>query len=208
MAVAKIPTRAVRLLFQQTTFNLEGNIMNAKQLMIGLGFSMMAAASAPALAADAKTLPGAACQPAVQTTTNLSSLIILNDGSLINAGTASITVICPIMRDVMAANGSAGINSAQVYVVDNNNNTNDPRVSCTLESRTTGLGSANPGLVESLTVNSTAGASPNIQVIQFGNFASAENGYYHFRCNIPGIQMVGGSTNFSKIVMYRVTEND
>ena len=68
--------------------------MNAKQLMIGLGFSMMAAASVPALANDAKTLPGAACQPKSSSPTAFE---INSSGHLTNTSTdVDLTVICPI----------------------------------------------------------------------------------------------------------------
>lgn len=175
--------------------------MNAKQLMIGMGFSMLAAANAPALAADAKTLPGAACQPNSGSTT---TFYIGSNGMLINNSDNPLTVICPVVRDVMAANGSNGISNAQIYVVDNNNSTGDPRVSCTLESRSTTAGS-----VESFTDNSVAGASPNVQVLDgYTNFSAAENGYYYFRCTIPGNQTVGNTINRSAIVMYRVSETD
>lgn len=175
--------------------------MNAKQLMIGLGFSMLAVASAPALAADAKTLPGAACQP---NSSNPTTFYIGSNGMLINNSDTALTVICPIVRDVMAANSSNGISNAQIYVVDNNNSTNDPRVSCTLESRMTGA-----GLVEALTDNSVAGASPNVQVLDnYTNLGLSSEGYYFFRCTIPGNQTVGAQINRSSIVMYRWSETD
>lgn len=174
--------------------------MNAKQLMIGLGFSIMAAANVPALAVDAKTLPGAACQPNASSPT---AFYRGSNGMLINDSTSTLTVICPIVRDVMAA-GSSGISTAQIYVVDNNNATGDPRVSCTLESRSTSA-----GLIETQTDNSAAGASPNAQVLDnYAGLSSSADGFYYFRCTIPGNQTVGTTVNRSGIVMYRVAETD
>lgn len=174
--------------------------MNAKQLMISLGFSMMAAASMPALAADAKTLPGAACQP---NSSSPTAFYIASNGMLINNSTATLTVICPIVREVMAANGS-GISNAQIYVVDNNNASGDPRVTCTLESRSNGAGS-----VEAQTDNSVAGASPNVQVLDnYADLGSSADGFYYFRCDIPPNQTIGTVINRSGIVMYRVSETD
>lgn len=90
-------------------------------------------------------------------------------------------------------------------MIDNNNAVGDPRVTCTLDSRTTGLGLANPGLSESFTDTSDAGASPNIQVLDsYANLTSSEAGYYYFRCSIPGVH----ETRRSGIVMYRVYEDD
>jgi hypothetical protein len=174
--------------------------MNAKQLMIGLGFSMIAAASVPALANDAKTLPGAACQPK---SSSPPAFFISNNGGLYNDSTQELTVICPIVRDVMASQVN-GIDYAQVWVIDNNNIAGDPRVSCTLESRAT-----NTGIVEQLTYTSVAGASPNAQRLgSYTDLSSAVDGYYYFRCTIPGTQTIGNTVNRSAIVMYRWSEND
>jgi hypothetical protein len=175
--------------------------MNAKQLMIGLGFSMLAAANAPALAVDAKTLPGAACQP---NSSNPTAFYVASNGMLVNNSDAVLNVICPIVRDVMAINGSDGIGNAQVHVVDNNNAPGDPRVTCVLESRTT----PNAGPVEALTDNSVAGASPNAQVLDYTDLSSSLDGYYFFRCTIPANQTVGGQINRSGIVAYRWSETD
>jgi hypothetical protein len=151
--------------------------MNAKQLMIGLGFSMLAAANAPALAVDAKTLPGAACYPNTSTPT---AFYIGNNGMLINNSAATLTVICPIVRDVMAANSSNGISNAQVHVVDNNNLSAGTQVTCTLESRTT-----NSNVVETFTDYSDAGASPAVQVLDnYADIGSGVNGYTLRRHNL------------------------
>jgi hypothetical protein len=174
--------------------------MNAKQLMIGLGFSMIAAASVPALANDAKTLPGAACQPKSNSPT---AFYVSNNGGLYNDSTQELTVICPIVRDVMASQVN-GIDYAQVWVIDNNNIAGDPKVSCILESRAT-----NTGIVEQLTYTSVAGASPNAQRLgSYTDLGSTLDGYYYFRCTIPGTQTVGTTVNRSAIVMYRWSEND
>lgn len=173
--------------------------MNAKQLMIGLGFSMMAAASVPALANDAKTLPGAACQPKSSSPT---AFYVSNNGGLYNDSAQELSVICPIVRDVMASQAS-GIDNGQVWVIDNNNTAGDPKVSCVLESRAT-----NTGVVEQLTTTSVAGASPNAQRLSYIDLGSSEDGYYYFRCTIPGTQTVGTTVNRSAIVMYRWSETD
>ncbi len=175
--------------------------MNVKQLMIGVGFSMLAAANVPALAADAKTLPGAACHPNTSTPT---AFYIGSNGMLINNSTATLTVVCPITRDVMAANNSNGISNAQVYVVDNNNLSANARVTCILESRAT-----NSNVVETFTDNSAAGASPAVQVLDdYADISSGVNGYYYFRCDIPGTQTVSNNVNRSGIVMYRWSETE
>lgn len=171
--------------------------MNAKQLMIGVGFSMMAALSLPAQANDAKTLPGAACQPQ----SNDQAFSINNSGVLFNNSRNRQTVVCPVVRDTMAADAS-GIVSAQIYVIDNNNTRGDPRVSCTLESR---RHNANITLVENATDRSRDGASPDAQVLDdYVNIESSQDGYYYFRCSIPGTD----GNRKSGIVMYRVNEKD
>jgi hypothetical protein len=176
-------------------------MMNAKQLMIGVSFSMMAALSLPAVAEDGKTYPGAACQPL----SNTQVFSVNSFGVLFNTSNLAQTVICPVVRDTMAADAANGIRSARVYVIDNNNAAGDPSVTCVLDSRTTGLGFANPGLSESFADTSVGGASPNIQVLDnYVDLTSSEAGYYYFRCSIPG-QDEGRR---SGIVMYRVYEDD
>ena len=168
--------------------------MNAKQLMIGLGFSMLAAASVPALANDAKTLPGAACQPKSSSPTTFE---LNSSGQLINTSTTDLTVICPIVRDVMAANSSNGISKAQVHVIDRNV---DRRFTCTLRSHattTTGSGSSSLNTGNSF-------ASADVQVLGYGNLASSANGYYFFECTIPGTY----NGSLSSIVTYNWNETD
>lgn len=168
--------------------------MNAKQLMIGLGFSMIAAASVPALANDAKTLPGAACQPKSSSPTAFE---INSSGQLVNTSTTDLIVICPIVRDVMAANSSNGINKAQVHVIDRNV---DRLFTCTLRSHatnTTGAGSSSRNTGNSF-------ASANVQVLEYRNLASSADGYYFFECTIPGTY----NGSLSSIVTYNWNEAD
>ncbi|MDS4022870.1 MAG: hypothetical protein RKR03_20535 [Candidatus Competibacter sp.] len=168
--------------------------MNAKQLMVGLGFSMIAAASVPAMANDAKTLPGAACQPKSNSPTAFE---ISSSGQLINTSTTDLTVICPIVRDVMAANSSNGINKAQVHVIDRNV---DRPFTCTLRSYATSTGSY--GSSTQNTGNSFASA--NVQILGHGNLASSADGYYLFECTIPGTY----NGTRSSIVTYNWNETD
>lgn len=170
--------------------------MNAKQLMIGLGFSMMAAASVPALANDAKTLPGAACQPKSSSPTAFE---INSSGHLTNTSTdVDLTVICPIVRDVMAAQ-SNGISLAQVFVVDRNV---DRVFTCTLRSRPAGINEQEFVNVSRNTGNSFASA--DVQILRYENVTSRANGYYLFECIIPRVY----NGNRSSIVTYTWKETD
>ena len=170
--------------------------MNTKQLMIGLGFSMMVAASVPAVAVDGKTLPGAACQPI----SNTQVFTRDNTGVLFNTSSAAQTVICPVVRDTIALDPINGIITASVVVIDNNNAAGDPKVTCALESR-----NINGASVETFVDNSVPGASPVPQILNdYANLTSSEAGYYYFRCSIPGVH----ETRRSGIVMYRVYEDD
>lgn len=100
-------------------------------------------------------------------------------------------MICPIVRDVMAANSSNGINKAQVHVIDHNV---DRLFTCTLRShatKTTGSGSSSRNTGNSF-------ASANVQVLEYGNLASSADGYYFFECTIPGTY----NGSLSSIVTY------
>lgn len=175
-------------------------MMNAKQLMIGVSFSMMAALSLPAVARDGKTYPGAACQPL----SNTQVFSVNSSGVLLNTSNLAQTVICPVVRERIDADAADGILDARVYVIDNNNAVGDPSVTCVLDSRTTGLGLANPGLSESFSDSSIPGAGPNIQVLDnYVNLSTANGGYFYFRCSIPGVH----ENRRSGIVMYRVDED-
>ena len=176
--------------------------MKTQNLLVAL--PLLIAASLPVQAAtNGKTLPGAACQPLNKDQVFGAS----TSGVLFNTGTATLTVICPIVRDTIAANSSNGISSASVQVIDNNNNVGDPRVTCVLESRTTAF-----GLVESLSASSGSGASATAQTLgaqgQYANLASGNGGFYYFRCSIPPVQVVSGQSRLSALIMYRWDETE
>ena len=173
--------------------------MKMKQMMIGAAFPMLAALSLPALAVDGKTLPGAACQPV----NNAQVFSVSSGGVLFNTSNAPQAVVCPVVRDTIAADPVNGIIAARVYVIDNNNAPGDPRVVCALESR-----AVNTGVVETFTDQSVAGASPLVQVLDnYVNLSASESGYYYFRCSIPAQLVIAGIPRASGIVMYRVDED-
>ena len=165
-------------------------MMNGKLRMLLVALPLLASAYQPAHATDGKTLPGAACQPLSKD----ALFSVSSTGVLFNTSTtAFLTVICPVVRDTIAADG---ISSAQVMAIDNNIASS---VSCTLDSRSTSAGS-----VSSRTANTVAGTNPSPQSLSYAALSSSSGGYYMFRCTIPPQQGSGSSG----IAMYRVDEND
>lgn len=155
---------------------------------------MMALISGPA-AADAKTFPGALCQPG-----NAESDIRRETGGLFNNGGVFQVWTCPIVRDNTAKNPD-GILSAFVTAVDQNPVSGGNfgfvnEVFCTLNSMTK---TGSP--VENATA-STSGSDPIPKQLNFANIDAEADGYYYLSCNIPA--KVNG--NKSGILMYKVEE--
>jgi hypothetical protein len=162
--------------------------METKKLYSLFGLPLIAF-NVPVMAVDGKTYAGALCQPR----TNTQSIVRNTRGVMFNAGTDPQTWICPIVRD-----GHVSIEDATIVVRDNNGDPNAD-VSCTLFSRTrTGE------LVASETQGS---ADTGLAALEYGagdpDINSQLNGYYYFRCTIPGTSQ--GLR--SGVVSYLVVEN-
>ena len=147
--------------------------METKQLYSLFGLPLIAFnVSVMAVDIDGKTYPGALCQ----SETNTQSIVRNARGGMLNTGTDPQTWICPIVRD-----RPDSIEDAAIVVRDNNGDPNAD-VSCTLFSRTpTGQ------LVASETQGS---AGTGVVPLEYGagdpDINSEVNGYYYFRCTIPG----------------------
>jgi hypothetical protein len=165
--------------------------METKKLYSLFGLPLIAF-SVSVMAVDGKAYPGALCQPE----TNTQSIVRNTRGVMFNAGTDPQTWICPIVRD-----RSHSLEGATIVVRDRNAVEGDPNadISCTLFSRTpTGQ------LVASETQGS---AGTGVVALEYGagdpDINSQPNGYYYFRCTIPGT-FEGLS---SGVVEYLVVEN-
>ena len=147
--------------------------METKQLYSLFGLPLIAFnVSVMAVDIDGKTYPGALCQ----SETNTQSIVRNPQGVMLNTGTGPQIWICPIVRD-----RPDSIEDAAIVVRDNNGDPNAD-VSCTLFSRTpTGR------LVASETQGS---AGTGVVPLEYGagdpDINSQLNGYYYFRCTIPG----------------------
>lgn len=169
--------------------------MKAKSLLILAGLPIMALISGPVFAADAKTFPGAFCQPS----SDMDTLrVIRAQGGLFNNGGFHLWT-CPIVRDNTVANTN-GILSAFVMAVDQ-----DPSVTglgifeavfCTLNSMT------KTGSVYDSASAATNGSNPAAQQLNFANIDASADGYYYLSCSIPS--KVNGK--MSGILMYKVEE--
>jgi hypothetical protein len=130
-----------------------------------------------AIADDAKTFPGAMCQP-----TSSTDLVIRDDvtGSMKNTGGSTQIWVCPIVRDTMRKNSGEFAGIAVGH---------QTRVKCTLETR-------------SFTGNFPVSRLPDDDtppaiLTSFGvvarltyalgntNFDGEESGIYYFRCEVP-----------------------
>jgi hypothetical protein len=113
---------------------------------------------------------------------------------MFNAGTDPQTWICPIVRDRHVSS----LEGATIVVRDNNGDLNAD-VSCTLFSRTpTGQ------LVAS---EAQGSVGTGVVMLEYGagdpDINSQPNGYYYFRCTIPGTSQGPRSG----VVEYLVAEN-
>jgi hypothetical protein len=165
--------------------------METKKLYSLFGLPLIAF-NVSVMAVDGKAYPGALCQPE----TNTQSIVRNTRGVMLNAGTDPQTWICPIVRD-----RPDSIEDATIVVRDRNAVEGDPNadVSCTLFSRTpTGQ------LVASEAQGSTGAG---VVRLEYGagdpDINSQPNGYYYFRCTIPGTSQ--GLR--SGVVEYLVVEN-
>lgn len=92
--------------------------MNIKLVCKTLALPVMTVfgSSAMAVVNDSKTLPGSMCQP----TSNTAVFSKDSSGRISNSSpTAALTVDCPVVRDVSAANGTDGVDVGWIQVVDN-----------------------------------------------------------------------------------------
>ena len=156
------------------------------------------ATGGPAAALDGKTLPGAACQPGDQS----QSYITDTSGRILNPSTTqNLVVTCPVVRDVITGNSTAGIKQAFVKAIDNNPGTGK-EVGCTLASFR-----GDNGQVVEVTSGTTVGSSPNVQTLPtFVDIASTSGGFYSLRCLIP--PRTNSTAPLSGIVMYHIDEQE
>lgn len=155
-----------------------------------IGMSVLMLAAQPAVALDAKTLPGAACQPRNQTDAFTKDSF----GRFFNpSSTKTLAVVCPVVRDTMTADSIRGITSTFVMVVDQNTSSG---VTCALFSA-----QKQGGAIEAQAATS-AGASTTPQQLNFFDLQSVTDGYYYMNCTIPP----AGSGGQSGIVSYKVEE--
>ena len=149
--------------------------METKKLYSLFGLPLIAF-NVSVMAVDGKTYPGALCQPQ----TNTQSIVRNPQGVMLNAGTDPQTWICPIVR----RDGRNSIENATIVVRDRNAVEGDPNadVSCTLFSRTF------TGELVASEIQGSAGTG--VVALEYGagdpDINSEVNGYYYFRCTIPG----------------------
>lgn len=176
--------------------------MKAKSLLILAGLPIMALISGP-VAADAKTFPGALCQPFsgsffIGTAT---TAVTVSNGGQYNDSSSGQYWICPIVRDTTAANTN-GVLSAFVMAVDEDpssggNIFSTDNVSCTLNSMT------KTGTTYDSASDSTSGSNSAAQQLDFANIDASADGYYYLSCKIPEKQ---AGDKRSGILMYQVNE--
>lgn len=150
-----------------------------KKILALITFAAVMSVSNASFAVDAKTLPGATCQPdrdEYDIQRNYS-------GSARNQSSSGQYWTCPIVRDSMAPN----LRSANMRIVNATGT-----MSCTLYSR-----SATGGYVSG--PNRATGLSGGaVQTLSWGGVADANNGYYYFRCYVP---------SGSRVISYYWNEN-
>lgn len=144
----------------------------------------------PAAAEDAKTYPGLMCRSVSGDAAKFfvgSSNIDLNSGH---------TVTCAIVRDTANSDFFKGyVRSASITVIDNSPVED---VECSLISS---YGSSKG-------IHRTSGMSSAPKTLQLGTFR-ADGAAYQIDCRIPKASPIGsGDFNYSRIISYRVNEDD
>jgi hypothetical protein len=131
-----------------------------------------------AIADDAKTFPGAMCQP-----TSSTDLVIRDDvtGSMKNTGGSTQIWVCPIVRDTMRKNSGEFAGIAVGH---------QTRVKCTLETRSfTGnfpVSRLPDDPVPPLIFNPPLPPAARFTyALGNTNFDGVESGIYYFRCEVP-----------------------
>ena len=153
--------------------------MNIKYLPPLLLGTALLANGQLALAADGKTLPGAACVPKYDYYTFERN----PQGYSRNTSSSTQYWSCPIVRDSMSPN----IAKAEIKVINATGT-----FSCTLHSRNAS------GSVIASSTRSTSLSGTSVQTLSWGSLADANFGYYYFRC---------GLTAGSSVVSYFWEEN-
>ncbi len=172
------------------------NISRALATALLMGFCE----SPGATGADGKTFPGEFCHPDGQTLT-----VFHSSGGLFNA-IGLDTILdpsddfsqyfgCPVVRDVMAAQGD-GILFARMNV---NDSSSSEDVSCTLYSRYQ-TGPTSAPIVKEFVTRTSSGTGT--QRLSYPGLDSESRGTYDFLCHIPKLT----SSGFSGIWSYDVEE--
>jgi hypothetical protein len=163
---------------QADALSTKGTVMIIDRRLVVLAPYVLSvlATGAEAIADDAKTFPGAMCQPTVST-----DLVIRNDatGWMINPGGPTQIWICPIVRDTMEKN------SGEFAALTIGHHT---RVKCTLETRSF-FGdfpvSRLPDDPEPPLIFTSPPAQRFTYALGNTNFEGQESGIYYFRCEVP-----------------------
>lgn len=144
----------------------------------------------PAVAEDAKTYPGAMCRPA---SGDAAKYFV---GSSNTDPNSRHTVTCAVVRDTANSSFSSGyVNSSSITVVDKSP-VEDVECSITSSNGTRKL------------ILRTSGANSTPQTLQLGSYR-ADGASYQINCEIPKASPNGsGGFNYSRIISYRVNEDD
>jgi hypothetical protein len=164
--------------------------MHVKRVFTTLTFGSLVAmtllAAHPAAAVDGKTYPDSMCRPGSGDATPFFA------GTLNTDANAAHSVICPVVRETIAA---AGIAFASITVRDLS----------PVEDVECVLFSARPdGSLVASSRRTSSGVNTAPQTLAFGGLAAADSGHYSITCRIPRRD----GNNYSGIVAYRVDENE
>jgi len=154
--------------------------------------SVLSIASVAPAAEDGKVYPGIMCQRSLGSAEDIE----YGDLGVYNKSlTASLVVLCPVVRDVVS--GVLGANSAEVRVRQGGSTT----IICTLASR----GPHGDPPVTQNGQQEPPDAFPGLKTIKFGQIAAVSAGYYYFICILPPAER---DREKSGVISYRLDEND
>jgi hypothetical protein len=151
-------------------------------------------ASQSANATDSKAFPDSMCKPA---SGEVARFFI---GTRNVDPNAAHPVVCPIVRDTMAA---PGIASASIIVFDRSPVED---IECTL------LSLRLDGSLVASSSRKTYGKGTDYESLQFGKISSATGGHYKIICRIPKGSPAGNGSDgvyeYSSLRSYQIDEND
>jgi hypothetical protein len=162
--------------------------MSINRLAFGISTTAILVGAGIALASSTTNTPASAC------IATGGKLTVGSGGEAVNNGTALLTAVCPVDRDVTPP--ATTTFSGTMWVVDQNSSAD---VCCTLHSRNPASGidtAGQPGC--------TGGSSASVAAVSIPSITDTKTFSHVFlQCQVPAVS----GSNASEIITYRIVAN-